>query len=556
MKKIKLITASLLTSLIVIITFTLGNVAYANTTNQATFTGIKDLGGSLEHSKTITSSTELIVYFVGNFPDDAFSIDIRAINESTTENFIAYKNPANIFSYSVVFSKTAALVINGTTYDNVQSFSHIYNQDNLDSLFVLSGNRNVPYSDMGEYRILMTLPDNTRPAFSGNEHFASNVDSPTPVATMINEIKAVDAVDGDISHKIIIESDNFTPNNTKLGTYDVNLSVTDTAGNKSTFKFLVTVSDVTGPNGAADLGRKVIGYDKTFNIQTFVDTIVVTDNYFKPEEITKTVTKDTYTANKTKLGVYQVEVTLKDPALNETILSFEIEVKDFIAPVINGTTEYIKSYTTLISLQDILNALSANDAIDGKIELTVVSDTFTGNGNKPSKDPYKVTVSATDKSGNTSTKEITILVNDDEGARWYITNGVTLNLPADTKLSRSQILLLLSKIGAINYSENAQISYKVDTYSQNIGVPGLYTLSFSVKEQNGQHSDYIYAVNVLGESGDDTEDVPSDPTFIDKITNHLSDNKVSYIVGTVLVIGGIAIISKVKEQVKKNKRKR
>lgn len=398
--------------------------------------------------------------------------------------------------------------------------------------------------------------DITRPAINGNEHFASNVDNPTPVESMVAEFRAIDDIDGDISHKIVIEKDNFTANKNTLGKYDVDLSVTDTAGNKTTFKFWVTVADITAPNASADLTPKVISYDKTLDLNALKSSITYSDNYYSKEELTVTMTKDTYTSNKTKIGNYVVEYTVSDPSLNQTVISFPVHVKDLVAPVINGITDLTKSYQNIMPLSEILKGITASDAMDGDLtdKIVVIEDTYTGNANRPG--DYKVVIQVADNSGNKASKEIKIKVIDDKIASWYITNNVTLNLPTDTPMTRAQIIDLLTRAGQVQASALARVIYSADTYSGNENNPGIYTLAFKVQEPNGNENNYTYAINVFAADGEDVDVIPEQPSFIDKTKDFIITNKWTIIIVTASIIGVIALVGKVKDEVKKNKRRK
>lgn len=382
--------------------------------------------------------------------------------------------------------------------------------------------------------------DSSRPAIEGQENFVTSVEESKDIKYFIDFIKAIDDIDGDISHLIQIETDNYTPNKRVLGKHEVKIYVEDAAGNRSDFTFFVNVVDITKPviTGNSDVVQ--IGYKETYNIENFRKTLKVTDNYDSLTNADIKLKTDGYTSNKGKLGTWNVVFEAKDKSDNATTFTKPIKVYDNIAPVFSGTKEVIKSYTKLMTLDEILKEVSVNDEIDGNItKITVDSDTFTGNGNKVG--TYEIRLSAKDNAGNIGYWTITVKVIDDQGANWWITNGVTVNLTPGATLTRTQIVELLAKTGQVTANKDAIVTYDVDTYSDNIGTPGLYTLGFAVKNLNGVSNSYTYGINVMDESNTDDEnlDIEDDKSFIEK--------NLTWIIASGLVvvsIGGYLFIKK------------
>lgn len=384
-----------------------------------------------------------------------------------------------------------------------------------------------------------TSEDN-RPAIDGQENFVTSVEESKDIQYFIDFIKAVDDIDGDISHLIQIETDNYTPNKRVLGKHEVKIYVIDSSDNRSDFTFYVNVVDITKPviTGNSDVVQ--IGYKETYNIENFRKTLKVTDNYDSLTNADIELKTDGYTSNKGKLGTWNVVFEAKDKSDNSTTFTKPIKVYDNIAPVFSGTKEITKSYAKLMTLDDILKEVSVNDEIDGNItKITVDSDTFTGNGNKVGS--YEIKLSAKDNAGNIGYWTITVKVIDDQGANWWITNGVTVNLTPGATLTRTQIVELLAKTGQVAANKEAVVTYDVDTYTENIGTPGLYTLGFTVKNLNGVSNSYTYGINVMDESNTDDEnlDIEEDKSFIER--------NLTWIIASGLVvvsIGGYLFIKK------------
>lgn len=347
------------------------------------------------------------------------------------------------------------------------------------------------------------------PGISGNEHFVTEVDNIRPVSFFIDQLVAYDDYDGDISHLIEIESDNFT-GKTALGQYQVDVYVIDSSDNRSDFTFYVHIVDNTAPSISGDFSKKTISYDKTFDLAAFLNSLTVTDNHYLRNELEVKVSKDNYTVNKNKVGTYLVEIEASDPSLNNSKIEFYIEVKDLVKPVFSGLKSYSKSFNKIVTAQEIIQDITANDYIDGDLtsEIQIVEDTFTGNSNLVGN--YRIILAATDSAGNQALHTVNVAVLDEDGADWYVVDGTSINLEEGSTMTRAQIIALLAKIDLIEATTNSIITYSVDTYSNNVGETGIYRLAFNVTQPDGTSNDYEYTVNVGDVNTDDADVLPGD----------------------------------------------
>ena len=384
-------------------------------------------------------------------------------------------------------------------------------------------------------------PDNTRPAIDGQENAVTNVNNPEDVNFFVKLFRAIDDVDGDISDRIVIDNDGYTANKNKLGKYPVTISATDDAGNKATLTFYINVVDIDNPIITGDATKARISYDKTFDVEGFRKTLDISDNYDVLANSAITITSNTYDSNKTKIGNYQVVFTAKDSSNNSTTFTKQIEVYDGVKPSFSGITTFTKGYNKIISVQEIIKDVKANDYIDGDITNTIKikRDGYTGNANKVG--TYEVELEVSDKAGNKAQHLIKITVTDDKGADWYIENGYTINLAPDATLTRTQIVELLVRNKQVNASANSRITYTYDNYSDNVGEPGVYVLGFTITEPNGNESAHEYAINVM--SSDDTNDDNQDTLPGDfEIKDHLKKYSVYYLIGIIAVAGLTVVV--------------
>ena len=407
----------------------------------------------------------------------------------------------------------------GDTGTNIQKLTSTLTLDN--GIFKYQGRTLDPIATAnqqdGDYEIgfyTESALEDLRPAISGQETFATKVDEARPVEYFIGFLKAIDDIDGDISDDIYIVTDNYTPNKSVLGTHAVTVGVEDSSGNVSEFTFKVSVVDIDAPIINGNATAVSIGYKETYNIVNFKSTLTVSDNYDTLSASDITIKSDNYTTNKTKLGTWNVIFEVEDSSGNTSTFTKTIKVIDNVAPVFSGIETLTKSYTEVMTLSEIIAQVTANDEIDGNLtnKITVANDGFTGKSNKVG--THYIELSVSDNAGNTTTRTITVKVIDDQLPGWFITNGVSINLTPGTELTRTQIVELLHKSGQVLAPANARITYLTDTYSDNIGTPGTYTLAFRTVLTNGQENTYTYAVNVLDDKTDeDTEVLPELPFY-------------------------------------------
>ena len=104
---------------------------------------------------------------------------------------------------------------------------------------------------------------------------------------------------------------------------------------------------------------------------------------------------------------------------NITQENFSLTYIDDVPPVITSDADEVNlTPYNAMSKEEIKSLFHATDEIDGTLSLEVIEDTYTPNAEKIGE--YSVTVKATDRSENTSTKKIVLRVQDSEGPVFYV----------------------------------------------------------------------------------------------------------------------------------------
>lgn len=404
------------------------------------------------------------------------------------------------------------------TYSGEQSFTEIqiivYPDESIGVTFVGTG---VSYwMDIRDTAIasFKTAPfDNVRPAFSGQENFVTSVDDARPLSFFRNYIYAYDETDGDITDNIYIVSDDYTPNMDTLGKYEVIFAVEDSAGNETTLVTFINVVDITDPVIQGNTSIAEISYTQTYNISAFKSTLTATDNYYTLTSSNITVLSDDYTPNKDVPGTYDIVFEVTDPSGNQGTFTKQIRVIDDVAPIFSGPTVITKPSNSILAVSEIQAQLTAHDAIEGSKtgQITVLSDSYTGNGNVVGS--YDVVFQVQDSKGNKSTHTVTVNVVDNIAPIIYIKDGVSIILKADEVLTREQIISILQVTGQVqNVTASTQFSFLIDEYQGNEETPGVYMMSVRATSASGNQSVHNMMINVLEADTDD--DVTVEPVTL------------------------------------------
>lgn len=400
---------------------------------------------------------------------------------------------------------------------------------------------NLPSISMGDYGEIDTITieflervDNKRPAFSGQENFVVDVDDPKPISYFQKYLTAIDDVDGDVTDQIVIDKDNYTPNKSVLGTHSVIFSVTDSAGNKATLEVFIRVFDLTEPIISSPAGNTAnVGYKETFNISTITNQLVVTDNY--DSNVPVRLDKDNYSANKTKLGTYDLIYKATDNSDNTGSYTFKVNVIDNVKPTFSGPVTINKPNNSIMLEREIRSQIIASDEIDGNItsRIKLVSDSFTGNGSKVGS--YEIKYEVSDNAGNKAYHLVTVKVQDNLPPIFWIEDGVSIRVSKDTPITRQQVIDLLTATGQLKVNSTTTFSFPLDEYTGSETLPGIYAMSIRTKNTNGEEDQHNLSIRVLSDESNE------DDIIVDK-------EKANYIIpiifGSVVLLGVVLIIRK------------
>ena len=158
--------------------------------------------------------------------------------------------------------------------------------------------------------------------------------------------EVTDDTDGDITDRLVIKSGNI--NYDKTGTYPLVLSWTDNAGNESTLTFNVLIGDFEKPTYSIKQSTMYVECPNKLSVADLLNNVTFSDNY--DTNITKTIVTNNYNQN-TNCGTYSVTIRGTDTSGNYTDATFNVCVRDTIAPTITGinSNQVVKSANIRVS---------------------------------------------------------------------------------------------------------------------------------------------------------------------------------------------------------------
>jgi len=388
--------------------------------------------------------------------------------------------------------------------------------------------------------------DNVEPVLNGQTAFVTNYDNPITEAQIRTYIHAYDNVDGDISHLIQLASATYDPATASVGQYELNYSVTDSAGNSSTLKVFVLVKDVTAPEMMLEEYMSTVSYTQTFDVEALKSTIsnLASDNYDANSNILVTILSNGYTANKAIPGLYDITFEASDSAGNKSQMIYQINVIDDIAPIASYNETIYKPVTSTLTIQDIIADITATDIISGNVTdtLEVLNDGYTGNGNKVGL--YDIEFSVHDDAGNYTFFTVTVHATDNIPPVFMVTPGQFIRVEDIVTLSNEDFVDILVRTGQLTLPEGSQYMMLVNEYEGNSSIPGLYAVSMKFMAATGETEVKSFAVEVL-------ETAPIDGVIEDSrdlwahVVDYVKANPVQsglILVGSLIVIGSITFV--------------
>jgi len=284
----------------------------------------------------------------------------------------------------------------------------------------------------------------------------------------------------------------------KPGKYPIEITATDSAGNKSTKTVEAEIKDLFPPT--VEIKKNEVEYPlgtpKTPEEILHDAGVEVSDN--SGETITPEVDMSGVDFNKP--GSYEVEVKATDSAGNTTVGKVTIKVLDTTPPVLNITNgeqtyEVGKQKTPAEILADAGVTVTDDSGEEIKPEVDMSGVDF----NKPG--DYEAEVKATDSSGNSVTGKITIHVVDTTPP--VITGEKGKSFPKGKTLTEEQLLKELN----IKVTDNSgeEIKPEIDMSKVDFNKPGKYPVEIKATDSAGNMITKTVEITIVDDDKGDDE---------------------------------------------------
>jgi PKD repeat protein len=324
------------------------------------------------------------------------------------------------------------------------------------------------YGEFIDYRVLIT-PDVTAPEIT--------LDGMDTVYLEVFDIyvepgySAWDDADGDLTNSVTVSS---SLNNEVLGTYEINYSVSDQAGNVATETRVVIVEDTEDPEIVLN------GPDSVYvEVNTSFDDpgVTITDNYWTSLSADLNTNLDI-----TQLGVYEVEYCATDGSGNGPVcVKRTVTVGDTTAPVINfvfGDTVTLEVYDDLI----IENVVTITDNYWPNHQLQI-DQSDAENFVADDLGYFSLDFSATDGSGNEANATLVVEVLDRTAPIISLIGNEIVNIDQWVEYDDPGVIV------SDNFDGSPEIIYGGSF--QNTESAGAYYRSYQAVDQSGNRSQVL-----------------------------------------------------------------
>ncbi len=207
----------------------------------------------------------------------------------------------------------------------------------------------------------------------------------------------------------------------EVGSYDITVTTTDENGNSETTTFTIDVEDTTKPTveSVADQTQEINTKIEPIKIEARDNSGQAVTNKVDglPDGVTFDEATNTISGTPSEVGSYTVTVTTTDESGNATETTFTIDVEDTTKPTVEDIANQTQEVNTEIEPIKIEATDNSGQAVTNKVDglpdgVMFDEATNTISGTPSEVGSYDITVTTTDKNGNSETTTFTIDVED------------------------------------------------------------------------------------------------------------------------------------------------
>ena len=357
-----------------------------------------------------------------------------------------------------------------------------------------------------------SLIDVNGPYYQGEGIIIVNIDDAYTLEEITQQIHVIDAIDGDVSSSLIVQSDQYSSHSNQVGTYEIGYSVSDSSGNETTFELTVKVVDITNPVITGPTEISVI-YPNVLTLEDILAQFHASDNVDGDISSSLIVTSEDYTENSSLLGFYTVSLSIVDSSENQSEHTVEIVLVDQTYPSFTGPDQFTIGYDSNLSMEYILSSQSVMDDYDLDLSSQIVIELDQFTPNKRDIGLYPIVLSAVDSSGNKTEKTIEIRVTDSIGPVVYLDTSIIM-IYNQSILSLSDFAGILIQSGELMSGINYRVQTLFDSYSDHSTIPGVYHLKLEYQDNDGNIA-LSKAFEIVVQEKNNYSDISFPDTLID-----------------------------------------
>ncbi|MFA7076093.1 MAG: hypothetical protein WC152_05435 [Candidatus Izemoplasmatales bacterium] len=200
------------------------------------------------------------------------------------------------------------------------------------SLFV--GNYEIEFmvsdssGNIANYTQKITVTDEEGPIISGIDDISVGYNQILSLKEIQSSLKIIDNYDDSSSLYLKLESDDYSKNNSKLGSYTIKFSATDSSGNKTIKDVNVSVVDEIGPVVYLNNSTIQVYSDLILSLPDFAKLLVRTNELNENQEYCIYTRYDSYTKSANIPGTYHMYLDFEDNYGKSYSKNFQIKVID------------------------------------------------------------------------------------------------------------------------------------------------------------------------------------------------------------------------------------
>ncbi|MBC1245166.1 immunoglobulin-like domain-containing protein [Listeria booriae] len=318
--------------------------------------------------------------------------------------------------------------------------------------------------------ITVTITSNDAPTFTTSDVYLKVGDKFNPYAG----ITASDTEDGNLTDRIDIESSDVDM--TQPGAYAVEYSVTDSDNNTTKITRHVYVRTNDKP--------VIHASDQTFKAGASFDPMAgMSASDTEDGDITANVTITANDVDANQAGTYHVTYSVTDSDDNTTTKTITITVLTNEKPVITAADITQKAHRSV----DPMAGVTASDLEDG--DLTANIKIIANDINIDVPGEYHVTYSVLDSDGNETEKTITVTI---------LSNEAPVIHGQDVTFKAGKAFDPMAGVTASD-TEDGDITSAIEMTANDVNpdVAGVYHVTYSVTDSDGNKTEATYTVTVL-----------------------------------------------------------